>query len=184
MNATEYMVHWSTKKVWNNLLSAKHQARLRRCAELTFGGEVVDVGCAYGHSTDHMAHFRPAKWAGMDFDEGAVGEARKLFPQYEFFFSGDYDMFAATSGRTFDSVVCSEVIEHVPEDALFIQGLVKLARRRIVVTTPNVRVKDPGHLRCHTTESLNKLFAGHRFRILSEGRFFYVVIDLPNGGPK
>jgi len=193
MNAKQYIeTHWRPNKVWNNLLAEKHQTRLRRCAELCLpnrenpdGSEFIDVGCAFGHSTDHMARFRPATWTGMDFDEGAVLEARRRFPQYPFFYAPDHDMLAATRGRTFDSVVCSEVIEHVEDDAAFVRGLLLLARRRVVITTPNVRVKDPGHLRAYTRETLAKLLEGTgRVRILSEGRFFYAVIDFRSGGAR
>jgi len=193
MNANQYIeTHWRPNKVWNNLLSVKHQTRLRRCADLCLGNkadakasEFIDVGCAFGHSTDHMARFRPAVWAGMDFDEGAVLEARRLFPQYPFFYALDHDMLAAARGRTFDSVICSEVIEHVEDAAGFVRGLVPLARRRVVITTPNVRVKDPGYLRAYTRDSLAALLKGAgRVRILSEGRFFYAVIDFRPGGAR
>jgi len=193
MNAKQYIeTHWRPNKVWRNLLAQKHQVRLRRCADLCLGNktdpeasEFIDVGCAFGHSTDHMARFRPATWTGMDFDEGAVLEARRRFPQYPFFYAPDHDMLAAARGRTFDSVVCSEVIEHVEDDVAFVRGLLLLARRRIVITTPNVRVKDPGHLRAYTRETLMELLEGMgRVRILSEGRFFYAVIDFRSGGAR
>ena len=193
MNAKEYIdKHWRPNKVWNNLLAEKHQVRLRRCADLCLGNkaepeasEFIDVGCAFGHSTDHMARFRPAAWAGMDFDEGAVLEARRVFPQYPFFYAPDHGMIEAARGRTFDSVVCSEVIEHVEDDAGFVRGLIPLARRRVVITTPNRKVNDPGHLRAYTREALAKLLEGTgRVRIFSEGRFFYAVIDFRSGGAR
>lgn len=176
MNASEYMAHWRTKKVWKRLEVPVHQARLKRCARLARGETFIDVGCALGHSTAHLAKFRPGAWAGMDFDQAAVEEARSRFPQFEFFYSPEYDMTAATGGRRFDSVICSEVIGHVPDDAGFVRGLIGLARRRVVLTTPNRYIEDPGHLRLYGERSLTRLLAGLKFRIERAGRFFYVVI--------
>jgi 2-polyprenyl-3-methyl-5-hydroxy-6-metoxy-1,4-benzoquinol methylase len=182
MNATEYMKHWQGKQVWKNLVLPKHQNRLRKCAEFAIGESFIDVGCACGHSTDHMARLGAAgkKWTGMDFDAGAIDEARNLFPDIEFIYSPDYEMAAAAGGRTFDTVICSEVIEHVADESGFIRGLASLATRRIVLTTPNVAVNDPGHLRLYTRETLEKTFTGLHPRILPIGRFFFffIVIDL------
>ena len=175
MNASEYMEHWRRKRVWKRLDVPVHQARLKKCAALARGETFIDVGCALGHSTAHLAKFRPGVWAGMDFDEAAILEARGLFSNLEFIYSPDYAM-AEAAGRQFDSVVCSEVIEHVPDEAGFVRGLVGLARQRIVLTTPNRYIEDPGHLRLYSERSLARLLAGLKFRIERAGRFFYVVI--------
>ncbi|MCK9598410.1 MAG: hypothetical protein WC583_02770 [Candidatus Omnitrophota bacterium] len=92
MNATQYMAHWTGKNVWKRLAVPVHQQRFQACVNLSRGSSFIDVGCALGHSTDYMAKMRPGAWTGMDFDPVAVTEARKRFPQYEFFFSADYDM--------------------------------------------------------------------------------------------
>jgi len=183
MNATQYMEHWTGRKVWKRLEAPPHQERLRRCASLCVGGTFIDVGCALGHSTDHMARFRPGVWAGMDFDQGAIELARSKFQAIPFFYAPDYDMLKAADGRRFDSVVSSEVIEHVEDERGFVAGLSALARHRVILTTPNRPVDDPGHLRCYTRETLAALLSGRRFDIQSAGRFFYVTIDTEGGEP-
>jgi len=183
MDATEYMDDWRRVKGWSQLSLPYHQGRFKRCASLVVGDAFIDVGCACGHSTNYMNKFHPGQWFGMDFDQGAVDEARKLFPKYEFIYSPDHDMVKAAGERTFDTVICSEVIEHVEDDAAFMCGLSLLARQRVVLTTPNRKVNDPGHLRVHTRDSFAALLEGAgRIRILSEGRFFYAVVDLRAGG--
>jgi 2-polyprenyl-3-methyl-5-hydroxy-6-metoxy-1,4-benzoquinol methylase len=185
MNATEYMNDWRQVKGWSQLSLPYHQGRFKRCVSLLVGDTFIDVGCACGHSTNYMNKFHQAQWFGMDFDQGGVDEARKLFPKYEFIYSPDYDMVKAAAGRTFDTVVCSEVIEHIEDDAAFVRGLILLACRRVVITTPNVRVKDPGHLRSYMRGMLAELLEGTgRVRVLSEGRFFYAVIDFRPGGAR
>lgn len=178
MNATQYMEHWQKNKVWTHLLWPKHQRRFELCAGHCLGESFIDVGCAYGHSTEQLARFRPGAWAGMDFDRGAIIAARQLYPEREFIFSADYDMRAAADGRKWDSIVCSEVIEHVPDDAGFIRGLAGIAGRRIILTTPNRRVSDPGHLRIYTEKALAVLLRDFKREIISDGPFFYAVVNL------
>lgn len=178
MNATEYMAHWRGWRVWRRLALPVHQARFRCLGALVEGETAIDVGCALGHSTAYLAQHRPVTWAGMDFDEAAVIEARQLFPDHEFIYSPDYDMMSATGGRTFETVVCSEVIEHVADEAAFVDGLFRLATRRVIVTTPAVRINDPGHLRLYTPETLRGLFPGLSPRIERVDRFYFVTIDV------
>lgn len=178
MNATQYLEHWKKNKVWTHLQWPKHQRRFELCASYIQGETFIDVGCAFGHSTAALAKLCPGKWAGLDFTVEAIVRARGLFPNMEFLFSPDYDMNLACKGRRFDSVVCSEVIEHVQDDAEFMRQLIRISGKRIVITTPNRRVSDPGHLRCYTTRTLEQLLAGTNNEIFSDGPFFYAVVKI------
>lgn len=178
MNATEYLKLWKHHKTWNRLAVPVHQQRLKRCASLVKGSTFIDVGCAFGHSTHYLSGFQSGTWSGMEFCEAGTKEARRLFSQYEFFYATDYNMLKATDGRKFDSVVCSEVIEHVEEDRKFIENLLRLATTRIVLTTPCKPIVSKGHLRCYTQESLALLLSGTKFSIKRGGRFFYATIDI------
>lgn len=178
MNATEYLKLWKEHKTWNRLTAAVHQQRFRKIASFLKGSIFIDVGCALGHSTHYLSIHRNGLWAGMDFDESAICEARMLFPQHDFYYSPDYNMIETTGGRKFDSVVCSEVIEHVEKDRLFVEELLKLAKERIVLTTPAKPIVSKGHLRCYTRETLALLFKGMNYRVRKEGRFFYITIEI------
>lgn len=176
MTAAEYLKHWKKAKVWKHLLWPKHQRRFRQCASLIDGNTFLDVGCVFGHSTDHLNHFKPGNWAGLDFVEEAIVMARKIFPKYEFIYSPDYKMAEALAGRMFDSVVCSEVIEHIEEDARFCSELLRIARKRIILTTPNIPINDPGHLRIYTSDSMEALFPGHECKVVTDDIFFYMTV--------
>ena len=178
MNATEYLKLWEKHRVWERLRVSRHQRRLKRCAELAVGETAIDVGCAYGHSTSYMAGFRPGRWAGLDFDAAAVAKARRLFPELKFFYAPNYGLVRATGGETFDTVVCSEVIEHAENDSAFVAALLPLARKRVVMTTPCKKVKSAGHLRLYTEDSLRDLFRGHSPAISKECPFFYLTLDV------
>lgn len=180
MDATQYLEHWKRRKVWTHLKYPKHQQRLKRCAELVEGEKFLDVGCAFGHSTEIMAGFRAGEWAGLDFCEEAITKAAELFPNRTWWFVKNLaeNLPPSLIVYKYDSIVCSEVIEHVAEDREFVRSVIGLAKRRAVFTTPDRRVADPGHLRIHTRESLETLFSGYDFEILHEPPFFYIVARL------
>ena len=180
MDAQTYLeTHWINKEIWTHLRNEKHQDRLRQCVEYLkgCGGErYIDVGCGLGHSTDIMRGFLPGHWAGLEFFEGAMAPGRKLFPDIDFFAAADFNLLPVCGA--FDGVVCSEVIEHVEDDAALVRGLLEIPRGILVMTTPNCKVHDPGHLRVYTAETLGGLFraAGENVQIESIGRFFYAAV--------
>lgn len=176
MTAKEYLEHWKKARVWEHLLWPKHQRRFQVCASLLEGESFADVGCVFGHSTDHLNHFKAGKWAGLDFVDEAIIVARKTFPQYEFIFCSDYKMAEACGSRKFNSVVCSEVIEHVKEDALFCSELLRITGKKLILTTPNIPINDPGHLRTYSLKSLAALFPGQEIVITTDDIFFYAVV--------
>lgn len=177
MNAQTYLeTHWIKNKIWTHLLLPKHQDRLRRCADYirSSGGRFIDVGCGLGHSTSIMKGFLPGKWAGLEFFARVKAESERLFPEIMFYSAPSFDLLPVCG--EFDGVVCSEVIEHVEDDKALVAGLLGITGKRLVMTTPNVRVKDPGHLRLYTKEGLMELFPGECVTIESIGRFFYIVV--------
>lgn len=177
MDATEYMAHWRGKRVWEHLSRPIHEMRLQRCAALALGETFIDVGCALGHSTARMAEHRPGQWTGLDFDADAIHEAQERFPDIEFIYSPDYDLVHAAHGRRFDSVICSEVLEHVENDVEFLRRLAELATCRVVLTTPSRPIDDPGHLRCYARGDLNRLLAETDHSIETIDRFHFVTIE-------
>ena len=181
MNATEYMELWKKHEVWRRLSTARHQRRFQKCVSLLVGETFIDVGCALGHSTYEMALLHPGDWSGMDFDEDSVNEARESFSDIRFYYSINYNLLEATSGKMFDSVICSEVIEHIKDDRVFVRELLRLARKRLILTTPSKKVVSKGHLRLYTKKTLQKLLAKLNPNITDDGGFFYATIDKETG---
>lgn len=180
MNAKDYLEgHWMKNRVWKRLELPVHQERLRRCAEAVKGGRTfIDVGCGLGHSTAILKRFCPGDWTGMDFYGPAIAQARELFPGIAFL-AADFkkDVPSPDSWR-WDGVVCSEVIEHVDDAKGFISSLWEITLGSLVVTTPSVKVNDPGHLRLYTEASLREAFRGvPGAKIERGGRFFYITAE-------
>jgi 2-polyprenyl-3-methyl-5-hydroxy-6-metoxy-1,4-benzoquinol methylase len=175
----QYREFWMRKKVWTRLQKPHHQARLKWCADQCVGEHFIDVGCACGHSTAAMAGFHQGKWYGADFDAKMVEAAREFFPHIKFFAFSDVSQLY-TAG-VFDSVVCSEVIEHVEDDFAFIKQLWAVTGRKLIVTTPNRFVDDPGHLRVYDQKRLLKLMDSlpdkQSFKIESIGHYWLVTAE-------
>ncbi|OGD09407.1 MAG: hypothetical protein A2Y86_05360 [Candidatus Aminicenantes bacterium RBG_13_62_12] len=180
MDAETYITsHWIPRRVWTHLAWPRHQERLRRCAELMPpAGRVLDVGCACGHSTEIMRRFRPElEWSGADFSRTGITMAAVFFKHMKFYLVPQPNDLSNVG--KFDGVVCSEVLEHTPDDGALVDALIQVAAGTLVMTTPWARVSDPGHLRVYTEEALLALFAkpGHpgTLRIEREDKFFYLV---------
>jgi len=175
MKAKDYLEsHWIKNKIWTHLEWPKHQARFRACASYLEGKRFIDIGCGLGHSTNILKKFLPGDWSGLEFMESAIKKAKELFPDITFYYSKDFN-FLPVCGA-FDSAVCSEVIEHVENDKDLVSGLIEITKKILVITTPNKRINDPGHLRVYTEESLSKLFDGYNFKIIKDDIFFYVIL--------
>lgn len=137
------------------------------------GRTFVDVGCALGHSTDILRRFCPGEWTGIDYDADTLVSAAALWPDMAFM-----PMPGRDSGGTWDGVVCSEVIEHVPDDRSFVADLWRIVAPggRLAVTTPRIPVVDPGHLRLYTEAALVCLFRDvPGVKIDANRRFWFVT---------
>jgi len=179
MNARDYLEqHWIKNQIWTHLTRKLHQERLKRCTSYLEGETFLDVGCGIGHSTDHMKRFLPGDWSGLEFWDDAAQIARGTFPEITFYSLNEGFNFRPVCGE-FDSVVCAEVIEHVEDDQALVDRLLDITKKVLVITTPNRKVIDPGHLRVYTPDTLAALCSsvdGLEWQIINSARFFYVVI--------
>lgn len=168
------MKHWGGNKVWTHLEWPRHQKRFKIIGSYLEGETFIDVGCAYGHSTKHLRKFKIGEWSGLDFSHTAINEARRLFKDMIFYYAEDFNLLPVCGH--FDSVVCSEVIEHVEDEKILIKGLLEITKRILVITTPCVKVSDPGHLRLYDEGMLAELFNGLNYKLNKIHPFFYIVI--------
>jgi len=113
------------------------------------GHEVLDVGCGLGKGLEILArHASVAQGIDMDDRLERPGIQKKDIS----------DM----ASKGFDSLVCIDVIEHVEDDNTFIDNLARVARRQILLSTPNYtasRCQWPYHVREYMPHELFNLFA-------------------------
>jgi SAM-dependent methyltransferase len=111
-------------------------ACLDRIADAIQGETVLDVGCGTGFLLDHLKRARPdLALTGVDFiiEEGT----RTRHPGIRFERANIEKLpFADAS---FDTVVCTHVLEHILEFRQALSELRRVARRRLIIVVPQER---------------------------------------------
>lgn len=97
---------------------------------------VLDAGCGEGYTVKYLAE-RNSEWklTGVDLSEGAINYAEALLGDRAKFRTGSvYKL--PFSDRSFDTVICSEVLEHLDEPERAVSELKRVARNAVVITVP------------------------------------------------
>lgn len=128
---------------------------------------VVDIGCGTGYLLSQIRELKGCTVYGLDLSPQAIrvmqerrnikGEAASVPP-------------IPLKDGEYDTVICTEVMEHITDDALLASELMRIVKPggRVIVTVPNDRwgpEENPEHQRTYTAESLRKLFEEHSERI-------------------
>jgi len=119
---------------------ARHFSRPERELKPLAGLSILDVGCGGGLVSEPLARLG-ASVTGIDPTTDAIAVAREhasgqgLTIDYRTATVEDLQ----AEGRSFDAVVCMEVIEHVPDQASFVRSLGALVRPggMIIMSTLN-----------------------------------------------
>lgn len=125
---------------------------------------LIDVGCGDGRLLRQLATtFGESRLMGIDYSERAIGLAKVLNPRIDY---RVHDILQKPLGETFDVVTLSEVLEHIPPDAVdpFVEGLAGLMHSgsRLIVTVPHANQKlNPKHYQHFTSESLGAVLSPH-----------------------
>lgn len=147
-----YYRNWRGRLIGNK---AREQLILREMQDIGKKDFFLEVGCAQGHFESHAL-----KYCGNVF--GADFSTQKLLAASEnaenaFFVAMDAEMLPFKKG-SFDFVLCTEVLEHVPEWKKALLELQRVARKKILITIPLEKgvfwrllslaspMKDRGHL--------------------------------------
>lgn len=158
----------------------------KACTLLSSGSwkqaRVLDVGCGVGALSLYLAS-KGATVDGIDISPRAIKIAQQAGEQVSFSQRVSFrqaELQTAKRGR-YDFVLCSEVIEHVPDDKVFYARLISQLKPGgvLMLTTPskeNLLYKlgyyqafdqEVGHLRRYTRESLLSLAASQDVTISS-----------------
>lgn len=137
--------------------------------------QVLEVGCGEGKLATHLIRNAPApaRYLATDLSLDTVGAG--VDPRIEFQPASIYELpFASDS---FDLVVCCEVLEHLERPAAGLAELRRVARERVLISTPwepvwramnmarGKYIRDlgntPGHIQHFTRRDLRELAATH-----------------------
>ncbi len=110
------------------------------------GDRIVELGCGLspflGEINKDKSLFLQA--FGLDFSPKTVEEARKLFPLVVYDVGDVID--TPYSNKLFDVSVAGEVIEHLTEPLKLIKEMVRITKKRIIISTPHLEFEDPEHV--------------------------------------
>ena len=130
---------------------------------------VLDVGCGQGSLLQELqSEFPNIKPYGIDVSSAAIELARKRVPSGRFYV---FDITDSSLDERCDLVVCSEVLEHIPDDLLALHNLQKMTRQYLLVSTPQGRMrefeKQIGHVRNYAPGELVNKIESSGFTVLS-----------------
>jgi len=77
---------------------------------------VLEVGCGTGAMAHLLLERHQIKYQGFDFSPVAVSKAQARTGATELFGIGDATHESSYVGRQFDSIICTEVLEHIEAD--------------------------------------------------------------------
>jgi 2-polyprenyl-3-methyl-5-hydroxy-6-metoxy-1,4-benzoquinol methylase len=104
-------------------------------------GRVLDVGCAEGAGADVMRGFGATHLAGIEIDEAFAAVASE---RYDEVVQGSVPEDLSWEDKTFDTVLCYDVLEHLYDPWSALRRLARLLRPggQIHVSIPNARHKN------------------------------------------
>lgn len=103
------------------------------------GSDVLDVGCSTGYLAEALVA-RGCRVSGIEYDADAAEKAR---PHLQHLVVGDLvamDLAAELGDRTFDVIVCADILEHLPDPVDVLRRLLAHLRPggSVVISVPNV----------------------------------------------
>lgn len=135
-------------------------------------GDVVnDISCGYGYGSRILSRSKASAVIGYDVDQDALKEARKNYPDLEFYYIDlDKNHYPLPEA---DVTISIETIEHLDDPEAFARQIKLSTRRYILITTPivpttqaalGVEKGSPYHHHDFSIVSLNNLFIDKKWR--------------------
>lgn len=146
------------------------------------GKTVLDFGSGVGTLALYLGK-QDKQVTGIELSQKAVTVAQKSARLFNLTKNVEFhrvDIFKTNLKQKFDLVICSEVLEHLPDDGQALDRILSLLQPggRVLISVPSANapliktraIKHfdawSGHLRRYTVESLTKLLNQHRFQVI------------------
>ncbi len=160
-----------------------HRRRLLLKAARNLGfATVLDVGCGNGETIAAFSQRFSANYCGVDLSRSVIEANRIRFPNVEF---QQMDLAQECLDRTFDLVICSEVLEHCEQAPVALEHLRRMSAGHLLLTVPGGPVftidRSVGHHRHFHPRELESLLISAGFEplsILSWGFPFHTLYKL------
>ena len=120
----------------------EHLARYRYASQFTKGASVIDAACGSGYGSLLLAENGAREVIGVDISEDAIATAKRkyLLPSGKFV-ALDVEKLSQLGKGIADVVVSFETIEHVSDDAKFLDAVYDVLKEggTFFVSTPELR---------------------------------------------
>lgn len=127
--------HTATNSLYRWHMAAFHE-RIFAFVQRANPDSVLDAGCGEGFGLHDLARRAPdLTLTGIDLNEDAVAYARARFGDVAAFDHGSI-LDLPYGDNAFDLVLCSEVLEHLPNPGPAIAELRRVARTHVLITVP------------------------------------------------
>jgi SAM-dependent methyltransferase len=120
--------------LWTVIVDRARRAGARR---------VLEIGCGSGQLAAFLLDQGVEEYLGLDFSPAAIGIAKKMAPRGRFLVADARSPIGGILENVPDLIVCTEVLEHVPEDLLIVSQFPEGVR--CILTVPSFAY--PSHVR-------------------------------------
>lgn len=119
----------------------RHRRRMmsRIIVDLDFQ-DCLDAGCAQLYFLQEVVRRHGVVGYGCDISDEVIANNQRLAPDCNFL-TLDLSRETWPQGRQFDLVVCSEVLEHIPDWRSALSNLVRMSRRYLLITVPSGKIR-------------------------------------------
>jgi SAM-dependent methyltransferase len=105
--------------------------------DLSVSKKVLDIGCGEGVISNLLYDkFNNIKITAVDYFEEAIKKAKENNPRNIFFDTGDITALKYAD-NSFDIVVSTEVLEHIPNPDIALKELYRVANKHIILSVPS-----------------------------------------------
>lgn len=111
--------------------NTRHQQLVKTVSKLILGKSVLDVGCGLGHLYG-VIRGKVGIYLGVDSSPVMIRRAQSYFGKSLFVVGDAYDLSPLPSA---DTVICLDVVKHVPETWPILRQLWSKARKCVILVT-------------------------------------------------
>lgn len=160
------MATYTTEITSDKLVSDNpiHQRLLKAyiAAQPWISGKLLELGCGEGRGVETLLPLAES-YLGLDKIQDVIDGLKIRFPKVGFQ-QAVFPPFKGIADNSFDTVVSFQVIEHIPNDRLFLEEIYRVLKPRgkAVISTPNINhtlSRNPWHEREYTPQQLIGLCA-------------------------